>query len=115
MSNFNSHLQVLICTIAFGMGIDCKAVCCSIHFGPSRSIGRGGKQCFCYVFFNGLLTAHCEPKVKELIEFKTCRKKFISELFAASCNRDQPAGCLCCDVCRKNDKDPNSAQMMKFE
>eukprot|EP00112_Aurelia_sp_Birch-Aquarium-sp1_P008359 Seg1918.5 transcript_id=Seg1918.5/GoldUCD/mRNA.D3Y31 product="ATP-dependent DNA helicase RecQ" protein_id=Seg1918.5/GoldUCD/D3Y31 len=33
-----SELRVLVCTIAFGMGINCKSVYRSIHFGPSTNI-----------------------------------------------------------------------------
>ena len=69
MTKENSHLRLLICTIAFGMGIDCKDVYRSIHFGPSSTVeslmqetgrlGRDGKQCICHILYNGLLTSHC--------------------------------------------------------
>ena len=35
MSKSDGNIRVLISTIAFGMGIDCKDVKCIIHFGPS--------------------------------------------------------------------------------
>ena len=38
MTKTESNLRILICTIAFGMGIDCKNVYRSIHFGPSMSV-----------------------------------------------------------------------------
>ena len=34
----DTHLRVVICTIAFGMGVNCKGVSESIHFGPSKSM-----------------------------------------------------------------------------
>ena len=46
-------------TIAFGMGVDCKGVCRTIHFGPSKNIesyiqetgraGRDGKQSVAFI------------------------------------------------------------------
>ena len=38
MTKENSHLRLLICTIAFGMGIDCKDIYRSINFGPSSTV-----------------------------------------------------------------------------
>ncbi len=38
MGNANSHLRVLIYTSAFGMGINCKGLYRSIHFGPPDTI-----------------------------------------------------------------------------
>ena len=32
-----SHLRVLICTIAFGMGVNCKGFNRVVHFGPSKN------------------------------------------------------------------------------
>ncbi|CAB4043587.1 Hypothetical predicted protein, partial [Paramuricea clavata] len=111
MTKFNSHLRLLICTIAFGMGINCKGVYRSIHFGPSTTVdnlvqetgrlGRDGKQCFCYVLFNGLLMAHCDIKIKELVETECCRTKFIRQLFPGDAHDSNQPGCLCCDWCSK--------------
>ena len=66
--NIDLHIilgRSVICTIAFGMGIDCKDTFRSIHFGPlkiieslvqeSGRIGRDGKQCISYVLYNGPL------------------------------------------------------------
>ena len=73
MTKSSSLLRVLICTIAFGMGIDCKNVYHSVHFGPSKNIemlvqetgrlGHNGQQCYCYVLYNGLLLAHCNDEI----------------------------------------------------
>ena len=111
MTKFNSHLRLLICTIAFGIGINCKGVYRSIHFGPSTTVdnlvqetgrlGRDGKQCFCYVLFNGLLMAHCDIKIKELVETECCRTKFIRQLFPGDAHDSNQSGCLCCDWCSK--------------
>ena len=33
-----SCIRLLICTIALGMGVNCKGMCECIHFGPSQNI-----------------------------------------------------------------------------
>ena len=40
MASYDGHVRVLICTIAFGMGVDARGVrtCTIIHFGPSRNL-----------------------------------------------------------------------------
>lgn len=40
MASDEGHLRVLISTIAFGMGVNCKKVRRIIHFSPSKSINR---------------------------------------------------------------------------
>ena len=64
MTIAGSHLQVLIATIAFGMGVNCKGVRRVIHFGPSKNIeqyvqesgraGRDGEDSTCIILYNGL-------------------------------------------------------------
>ena len=51
MSEDCGHLRILIATVAFGMGINCKEVRRTIHFGPSKNIeqyvqesGRAGRD-----------------------------------------------------------------------
>ena len=114
MTNENSHLRILICTIAFGMGIDCKDLYRSIHFGSSSTVenliqetgrlGRDGKQCFCYVLYNGLLTSHCDHQIKELVETKDCRKRLMQTLFSATSLTSITTGCICCDNCSQKCK-----------
>ena len=38
MAHHNGHIRILICTIAFGMGVDAKGVRNIINFGPSRNL-----------------------------------------------------------------------------
>ena len=125
MTKSESKLRVLICTIAFGMGINCKNVYRSIHFGPSSSLealiqetgrlGRDGKQCLSYILYNGLLLTNCDGQVRDLVEANICRQVFISRLFEAS-GPSKPEGCLCCDVCSKACKcvDHDSMMMISF-
>ena len=60
-----SGIRVLVATIAFGMGVDCKGVYSVVHFGPSKNIesyvqesgraGRDDKQSVAYIIYHGLL------------------------------------------------------------
>ena len=73
MTVSGSHLRVLIATIAFGMGVNCREVRRVINFGPSKNLeqyvqesgraGRDGKSSTCTILYNGLLAAHCEHDV----------------------------------------------------
>ena len=70
MAKNDGHLRVLISTIAFGMGVNCRHVRRIVHFGPSKSIemyvqecGRAGRDNLpstCILLYNGLLSANCD-------------------------------------------------------
>ena len=38
MTNSEGHIRVLLSTIAFGMGVNCKNVRRIVHFGPSKTV-----------------------------------------------------------------------------
>ena len=111
MGSLESHLRVVICTIAFGMGIDCKDTYRSIHFGlpktveflvqESGKIGRDGNQCFSYVLYNGLLSSYCNQQMKQLIQIQSCRWELVLNLFGVNKNEIQVSEekCTCCDNC----------------
>ena len=44
-SKSDATLRIVICTIAFGMGIDCADVCQVIHWGPSSDIESYVQEC----------------------------------------------------------------------
>ena len=121
MTASSSHLRVLICSMAFGTGIDCKNVYRSFHFGIEMLIqefgwlGRDGKSCNCYILYNGLLTAHCDAKVKELIQPKDCRRKQLSKLFTSFDETSAPRGCHCCDICSQECGCQSPKTMIKFD
>ena len=45
MATDDGDLRILICTVAFGMGVNCKGVRRAIHFGPSKSVELYVQEC----------------------------------------------------------------------
>ena len=78
MSCDESHIRVVICTIAFGMGINCRGVVRVIHFGPSTNLecymqecgraGRDGRDSTCVLLHNGFLSSHCSEDMKHTLQ-----------------------------------------------
>ena len=106
----NSGLKVLVATIAFGMGIDCKGVYRTIHFGPAKNIeahiqetgraGRDGKQSVSYVIYQGILLSHVDKEIKDYVKTDECRRKTMLKYFDTSLSVDFPEPIhLCCDNC----------------
>lgn len=110
MTSSESCLRVLICTSAFGMGVDCKDVNRIVHFGPTKTIeaylqecgrgGRDGKPSTCYLLYNGLLYGHCQDDIKKFIVSNECRRKKMQEIFPGKRNSSS-VECACCDICLK--------------
>ena len=85
--NANSHLRLLICTTAFGMGVNCKGFNRVIHFGPSQNLesymqdcgraGRNGNRTMCCLIYNGLLTSRCSDDIKDFIHIEGCKTFYI--------------------------------------
>ena len=82
MSQDNAHLRVLISTVAFGMGVNCKKVRRVIHFGPSKTVemyaqesgraGRDGLPSSRILLYNGLLSVHCDQDMKKYLQADGC-------------------------------------------
>ena len=75
MSRPSGHIRIVACTVAFGMGVDCKKVHCVIHFGPAKTLecyvqecgraGRDGQPSSCLLLHTGVLGAHCMHDIKD--------------------------------------------------
>lgn len=115
MSLANSYLGVVICTIAFGMGANCKKARRVVHFGPSKNIeqyiqefgraGRDGKQSVCNMLYSGMLAANCENEMKELLQSTRCRRQVLLRNFSAQTENDVMPAHNCCDISPKCDCD----------
>ncbi|CAB3996614.1 Hypothetical predicted protein [Paramuricea clavata] len=82
--------SVLIATIAYGMGIDCKNVTTVIHYGPSYNLktymqesGRTNMQmCKSVILYSSLMMMHCSDEIKSSVrESSKCRRKMLLESF----------------------------------
>jgi len=123
----DSEIRVLVATIAFGMGIDCKGVHRTIHFGPSKNIesyiqesgraGRDGEQSMSFVLYQGLMLNHVSKDIKEYLKTDCCRRKHLLSSFdlASEVNNPSPMH-LCCDICAKqcSCKSPECGILTKF-
>ena len=120
MSNANGHLRALVCTIAFGMDIDCEDVKTVIHLGPSRNVessvqesgrcGRQGCQSNAIIYYVGRMLTHADKHMKRYVnlhaDYKTCRREYVLNHFSIS--KDEMNLALsyelkhnCCDLCAK--------------
>ena len=108
-SQSESHLRVLIATIAYGMGVNCKNVCRVIHFGPSKSVeaymqesgrcGRNGEQSSAILFYNSVTIRAADRDMKDYIHSDSCRRQELINHFSHSAGIEKPQGHLCCDIC----------------
>lgn len=101
-------VRVLVATIAFGMGVDCKKVNRIIHFGPAKNIeaymqesgraGRDGTASIAYLLYQGYQMMHVEKEMKTYIHYNKCRRMFLMDFFHVECSSKVPLH-LCCDNC----------------
>ncbi|XP_078355691.1 bifunctional 3'-5' exonuclease/ATP-dependent helicase WRN-like [Oculina patagonica] len=101
-------IRILVATIAFGMGIDCKEVHRTVHFGPAKNVeaymqesgraGRDGKKSTAYILYQSLQLGHVERDIKNFLYLKSCRRKFLMDFFDVQCSPKVPLH-LCCDNC----------------
>ena len=107
--NANSYLRILICTTAFGMGVNCKGFNRVIHFGPSQNLesymqecgraGRNGNSTMCDLIYNSLLTSRCSDDMKDFIHTEGCHRECVAKHFTSSTDDGLQGTCLCCDNC----------------
>lgn len=104
----DSPVRVLVATIAFGMGVDCKGVHRTIHFGPSKNVeayiqetgraGRDGKQSVAFIIYQALFLNHVDKDMKQYVKSKECRRKTLLHNFDGNSGFPQPLH-MCCDNC----------------
>ena len=120
----NDKVDIIVATIAFGMGIDKSNVRFVIHAGMPKSIenyqqesgraGRDGLDSKCYLFYSGkdyglwkFIIGKSEPQAKKIAlkklsdiyaycESAKCRHKTLVNYFG---QKYEPANCRACDVC----------------
>jgi len=108
----NGTIRILVATIAFGMGVDCKGVHRTVHFGPPKNIesfvqetgraGRDGAQSISYLLYHGLLLTHVEKDIKDFIKLKDCRRKWLLKHFIDTDDTESVVSHLCCDNCSQS-------------
>ena len=90
------------------MGVDCKQVYRTVHFGPAKNVeaymqesgraGRDGNQSTAYLLYQSFQLTHVEKDIKKFIKSKSCRRKFLLDFFEVQCSPKEPLH-LCCDNC----------------
>ena len=109
----SKSLRILIATIVYGMGVNCKGVTRLIHFGPSKSIkaymqengrcGRNGEQSDALLLYNGINVKTADSDMKSYINATTCRRKVLMKHFGAKTSHSEsPTGHMCCDICAES-------------
>ena len=109
MGTIASPLRVVICTSAFGMGVDCRNVRQVIHFGLPESVdmyvqesGRAGRNgaFACAVLVLKKDSRRIEKNMKAYSENSdTCRRLFLFQNYDGEHSPVLPM-CRCCDVCK---------------
>ena len=84
-------IRLLIATIAFGMGVDCKRVHRIVHYGPSKTVEA-------YVLYHGILLNHVEGQMKSFVKTSECRRQALMRHFDSALMQPEKAH-LCCDNC----------------
>lgn len=131
MGKPDGTVRVLIATIAYGMGIDCKDVRVVIHYGPSRNLetylqesGRAGRNsstqlCKSVILYSSLMMKYCNEDIKVYVrDSSRCRRQMLLEHFDVDVSQ-LPATTHahdCCDVCQKDCKcEGNSCGFIFFD
>ena len=107
----NGRLRIVICTVAFGMGLDCPNVQQIIHWRPScdlegyiQETGRGGRNgdlCLATILFGKGDQQHTAKPMMEYCRNKEgCRRQELFKDFDNAETLSEPKSkCMCCDIC----------------
>lgn len=110
-----SPLRIVICTQAFGMGVDCPDVRLVIHVGAPvdfemyvQEVGRAGRDqqsAYAVILNTSALNRNCSPIMKEYVRNKDkCRRDMLFKQFDNFKHSPLNNGCNCCDICQKKCK-----------
>ncbi|MEW8546014.1 MAG: helicase-related protein [Candidatus Thiodiazotropha sp.] len=110
--NPNGHIRAVFCTVAFGMGVDVKAVTNVVHVGPSNSledylqesgrIGRGGEPSHALLItYPHATSGNISSEMKDYRKSWVCRRKLLLSNFGFRDIIIQPKD-SCCDICARD-------------
>ena len=105
-----SVLRIVICTIAFGMGIDCPDIRQIIHVGCSSDVemyvqetgraGRDGLPALALLLNKKSSIRYADAAIKEYVaNTLQCRRDALFANFDSYVHVDSGTPCMCCDVC----------------
>ena len=108
----DSHLRIVISTIAFGMGVDCPNVRQVVHFGPSSDIesyiqetgraGRDGQLALALLLRKSPKGIALHQQMRQYVDNSTmCRRDTLFQDIDNYKHVDMGYLCMCCDICAK--------------
>ena len=108
----NGSVRLLLATIAFGMGVNCKGLNKVVHFGPSSTledyfqetgrIGRDGSSSLATLIIYPRCTTNISKEMREYVKNEViCRRKILLKIFGKQ-NKPSPVGHICCDICKSS-------------
>ena len=114
MKNPDGICRVVICTIAFGMGVDIPNIRTVIHYGLPSDIddyiqesGRGGRdglECSATLFlYPGSFLGNISPEMKKYAKNKDkCRRELLLQSFPGEQLEKPSHHYSCCDICQQH-------------